>query len=227
MKSILVAACALLVGTVTVSRAQTETRAVEPFSKLRVENGIDVELRQTDRENLRIEVDGVDLDDVRSEVVDDELRLSRDTGLFQTGGVRAYVDFVTLDEISASNGSDLSSVEAPLQLEDLTLTASSGSDVELAVAARTLDLRVSSGSDVDVEGTAENLSVDASSGSDVSADGLRARSVRLQLSSGSDAEVHATDRVDIDASSGSDVTVRGNPATRNVDTDRSSDVHWN
>jgi|GEM_PF-3529796 hypothetical protein len=38
--------------------------------------------------------------------------------------------------------------------------------------------------------------------------------------------VAATDQVDIEARSGSDVTVSCNPATRNVDADRSSDVHF-
>lgn len=72
----------------------------------------------------------------------------------------------------------------------------------------------------------ETRAVDASSGSDVSADDLRARTVSPRLSSGSDAEVYATDQVDIEARSGSDVTVSCNPATRNVDADRSSDVHF-
>ncbi|HEX6994651.1 MAG TPA: head GIN domain-containing protein [Gammaproteobacteria bacterium] len=227
---IVVASAVLLasIGASAAAVAQTETRQVPPFSKLSVDSGIDVELRQTDRENLRIEVDGVALADVESVVVDDELRLSR-TGwksrIVETARVRAYVDFVSLTSIVASSGSDIESNGA-LEAEDLTVTASSGSDVELEIAARSLALEVSSGSDVEVGGTVDSFSVAASSGSDVSAGGLEARDVTLRLSSGSDAEVRATGSVDIEASSGSDVTVYGNPATRNVDTDRSSDVAW-
>ena len=223
--AIVAAASVLCIGVSAAVHAQVETREVPAFSKLRVENGIDVELRQTDRENLRIEVDGVDLADVRSEVVDDELRLSRESRLFQRGRVRAYVDFVRLTEITAASGSDIESNGA-LQAEDLTVTAASGSDVELAVAARDLRFQLSSGSDLEVEGTAETLSIEASSGSDVSAEDLRAGTVSVRLTSGSDADVHATDRIDIEARSGSDVTVHGDPAIRNVDADRSSDVSW-
>src|SRR5690606_2932727 len=54
----IVVASAVLLGSIALSSAsvaQVETRQVPPFSKLSVAHGIDVELRQTDRENLRIE----------------------------------------------------------------------------------------------------------------------------------------------------------------------------
>ncbi|SRR5690606_33265220 len=226
----IVVASAVLLGSIALSSAsvaQVETRQVPPFSKLSVAHGIDVELRQTDRENLRIEVDGIELADVESVVADGELRLSRRERKPgpERGRVRAYVDFVSLTSIAASSGSDVES-NGVLELEDLTVAASSGSDVELEINARSLSVHVSSGSDVEVEGAVETFSVEASSGSDVSADELEARDVTLRLSSGSDAEVRATGSVDIQASSGSDVTVYGNPATRNVNADRSSDVVW-
>ncbi|MBN1239263.1 MAG: DUF2807 domain-containing protein [Gammaproteobacteria bacterium] len=211
------------------AEADTEERQVESFSKLRVQNGVDVHLTQADREALRIEVDGIGIEDVVTEVVDDELRITRAGGalgrFLSTGRVSAYIDFVRLSDIEVSGGSDVRG-RSTIEADELRVVASGGSDVRLTVDASQLEFRLSGGSDLDVEGRADDLSVDASGGSDVSAGRLRAQRASVRVSGGSDASVNAAARVDIEASGGSDVDVHGDPRDRTVDTDRSSDVTW-
>lgn len=205
----------------------SEERPVGAFSKLVVRGGIDVELTQSDTPRLKIEVEGVDLDDVVTEVVGDELRLSMKTaaGLSMFGGrdVKAYLDFVELTSISASGGSDIDSA-GRLRLEGLQIQASGGSDVDIDIEAASLDFMLSGGSDLDVRGDVESVTINASGGSDVSARSLNAERVTARVSGGSDAILRASGEVEIDARSGSDVVIYGNPAVKSIDNDRSSDV---
>jgi hypothetical protein len=206
-----------------------EERQVEPFSKLRVENGVDVYLTQADREAVSIEVDGIDLDDIVTEVVNDELRIRRlgiGGGVFGLGGrAGAYIDFVRLSDIEVSGGSDVES-RSTIEVEELKVVASGGSDVRLAVDVPQLEFILSGGSDLDVEGRAHGVEIRASGGSDVSARRLQAQQASLRVSGGSDVSVNVESRIDIEASGGSDVDVYGDPDDRTVDAGRSSDVNW-
>jgi Putative auto-transporter adhesin, head GIN domain len=205
-------------------------RSIGSFSRLRVENGIDITLNPAARESLSLEVDGYELEDIVTEVVGDELRISVVDGarrVFSRGSrsARVNVDFVSLTAIEASGGSDVRG-RGEMSADDLVVHASGGSDVDLAAQARRLELAATGGSDVTLRGKAESLEVTASGGSDLSAAGLETRSAVLQVSGGSDATVTVTDSVTVNASGGSDVHVAGNPAQRNVRSDRSSDVVW-
>lgn len=228
-------ACLLLLLAVApagilVAQSDVEQRQVAPFSKLRVQNGIDVHLAQAEEHAVRIEVDGVDLGDVVTEVVDEELRISRSgwtgIGFLSDKEVDVYVDFVRLTEVDVSGGSDLEGRSA-IELDELSVRASGGSDVRLAaVDVPQLEFALSGGSDLNVEGTTTSLGIEASGGSDVSARQLQAQQAVVRLSGGSDASVQVRERIDVDASGGSDVDVHGDPADRSVDADRSSDVTW-
>ena len=213
------------------AQSNTEERSVAPFTRLNVENGIDVSLTQGPEQRLRIEVDGYDLADIVTEVVGGELRLSNKGrsvwgwSFFEDHDVTVYLDFVELTAIDASSGSDIEGRNA-FELDELSVQASGGSDVELDVRAERLEFHLSGGSDLDVRGETQSLTIDASGGSDVLARSLNAAQARVDLSGGSDASILATTSVAIHASGGSDVIVHGNPAERTLDNDRSSDIVW-
>lgn len=206
--------------------ANAEDRSVGPFSKLHVQNGIDVYLTQSDHERLRVEAR--DADNVIAEVRNGELRISRKRsggGFFSLSADKVHLDFVRLSAIEASGGSDIRG-RNQLKLDDLSIRASGGSDVTLGLQAKSLDLNLSGGSDAKLRGNADSLAVTASGGSDISAAGLQTRRVKLNVSGGSDATINATEAVEINASGGSDVSVAGKPRQRTVNNDRSSDVYW-
>jgi len=103
---------------------------------------------------------------------------------------------------------------------ELRLEASSASVVRLDVNVPRLDLDLSSASQVTLNGSAEELTIDGSSASQVEAGGLRATRVSLDLSSGSQAKVHATEELKADLSSGSIAQYIGSPGK--IDKDLSS-----
>ena len=211
------------------AQSDSEGRSVGPFSRLVVQDGIDVYLTQSDEASLRIEVEGYDLDDIVVELDDDTLTLANEgrSGFefVDDRRARAYLAFVQLSAIEASAGSDIRG-ENDLRFDELEVRASGGSDVDLTVEAQSLDFMVSGGSDVRVSGETESLMVEASGGSDVSARSLESERAELTLSGGSDASIHASESVVVDARGGSDVDVYGDPAERTFDNDRSSDIAW-
>jgi hypothetical protein len=210
------------------AQSGAEERDIPAFTRIAVQNGIDVELTQAATQRVRIETVDYDLADIVTEVVDGELRISNDArrrGSFfgSSGDVLVYLDIVSLSSIRASGGSDIEG-RNQLSSDALVVEASGGSDVELAVQTEQLSLRLSGGSDAEVRGAARSLTAEASGGSDIEAGSLEAEEATVRVSGGSDATIWASASVDINASGGSDVSVLGNPPQQRVNNDRSSDI---
>jgi hypothetical protein len=201
-----------------------EERKVDPFNALRVSSGIDITLSQGNRTRVILIADEDVINDVKTEVIGDELRLSVDGNWFRRGRVEARITFVTLESLDVSAGSDVESEET-LQFEDLKIEASSGSDIKLSFNAKEVDLRASSGSDATLQGSAQRLFAKASSGSDINAYDFEVENAELELSSGSDVKVWVTGSLEVDASSGSDVYYKGDPELLNINTSGGSDVN--
>jgi hypothetical protein len=227
----LAATCLLSVGGVGAVYAQSasEERPLAHFSRLVVSDGIDIYLTQSTEESLRLEVEGLELADIVSEVSGETLTLrnSRGRGWFDGDEREAtvYLNFVQLSSIEASGGSDIES-RNDLNLETLKIDASGGSDIDIAVSTEGLALTVSGGSDAEVRGETEAFTIAASGGSDISAEAFQAEQVTATVAGGSDAIIRVSDAIVLEADGGSDVIIYGNPARRTVNNDRSSDVIW-
>jgi hypothetical protein len=201
-----------------------EERDVGDFSALRVSSGIDVTLRQGNRPRVIIITDEDNMEDVKTEMVGDELRLSVDGSWFRRHRVEARITYVNLESLDVSAGSDVES-EGILRFEDLNLEASSGSDLKLTLEANEVNLRTSSGSDANLAGSSGSLYAKASSGSDIDAYDFEVEYAELELSSGSDVKIWVTGSLSVDASSGSDVYYKGDPEMLDINTSGGSDIH--
>lgn len=201
-----------------------EERNVGSFNAIRVSSGIDIILSQGNQTKVIIIANKDIIDDVNSEVIGDELRLSVDGNWFRRGHVEAHITFVEIESLDVSAGSDVES-EGRLQFENVKIEASSGSDIKLEIEAREVNLRASSGSDANLKGSAQRLYAKASSGSDINAYELEVENGVLELSSGSDVKAWVTGSLEVDASSGSDVYYKGDPELLNINTSGGSDVN--
>jgi hypothetical protein len=67
-----------------------------------------------------------------------------------------------------------------------------------------------------VTGTCASFTAQASSGSDIDARNLRCETGSVDVSSGADARIFASGRLDVDASSGGGVVAYGNPGIGNI-----------
>jgi phage shock protein PspC (stress-responsive transcriptional regulator) len=188
----------------------------EEFSEIEASGLFRVVVRQGDGYKAVAAARPGALDEVRLEVRGDRLliRNRRNNGVFSVFGNNRSPILVTVTlprlkrlELSAACQADVSGFRD----EDLRVNASSAASARLAVDVPHLEIDLSSAAHAELTGSATELSVDGSSASSLNALGLRAGTASVDLSSGSEASVRATDLLKVDLSSGSQVKYAGNP----------------
>jgi phage shock protein PspC (stress-responsive transcriptional regulator) len=196
--------------------ARKTLRNGDDFNEIEAAGVFRVLVRQGDGYKAEAAGRSGDLDDVRLEVRGDRLiiRSRRNNGLFSAFGSNRNPILVTVTmpslkrlELSAAAQADVSGFRD----EDLRVNASSAASARLAVDVPHLEIDLSSAAHAELKGSATELSVDGSSASSLNALGLRAGTASVDLSSGSEASVRATDLLKVDLSSGSQVKYAGNP----------------
>jgi len=197
----------------------------EEFNQIEVHGAFQVLVRQGD--SYKVEAAGRtdDLADVRLDVQGDRLvvRNRNNDGILSALRLKnkPVLVQVTLPHLRNLQVSGACQADVRGFRDDkLRLEASSASVVRLDANVPRLDLDLSSASQVILSGSAEELTIDGSSASQVEGAGLRATRVSLDLSSGSQAKVHAVEFLKADLSSGSLARYAGSPSK--VDKDLSS-----
>ena len=218
---ILVFLITLWVG--TLAAQETETRKLDAFEEIHVAQGIDAYLEKGAKESVRVEVRGIPLDEVLTEVYGGRLKIHLSRNKWRDYSVNVYVTYVNIEEIAASSAADVSCKNV-ITGDRLILDVSSAADIDVQVDVKELEADASSSGDIDVSGKAQYLDVDVSSAGGVDAYDLEAEYVRVDASSGADARVYATKEIDADASSGASVRYRGNPAKSRSDSSSGGSV---
>ncbi|WP_321306707.1 head GIN domain-containing protein [Marinifilum fragile] len=201
-----------------------QDREIGSFSAISSSSGIDVYLRQGDKESVTVEADENLLDLIVTRIKGDELIIKTEDPIRRAKKLNVYVTFVKVNEISVSSGSDLESSHL-LKFENLDISVSSGADAKLELQAEDLTCSVSSGADANLSGTANSFYGKASSGSDLRAADLKAKICKAKASSGGDVSVYAIESIEASASSGGDVNYYGNPTKVNVSNSSGGDVN--
>lgn len=207
----------------------TKNMAVNNFRKVRVSSGIDLYLNPGNSEGAKVVGDRELVDKLVLEKSGDQLniRFKENTswsGLFRNReGIKVYLTFKDLDEITASGGSNVYTQNS-IKTDRLSVTSSGGSDVELNIVCKDMSIKASGGSDVDLKGSATNMTLDVIGGSDVDAENFRVDYARVHASGGSDAELYVNKAIEAEANGGSDVTFRGNASLKNTSSSKSGSV---
>ncbi|NOU59441.1 head GIN domain-containing protein [Marinifilum caeruleilacunae] len=202
---------------------KTQDREVGSFSAIASSSGIDVYLRQGDKESVTVEADENLLDIIVTRVKGDKLIIKTEDPIRRAKKLDVYVTFVNVNEITVSSGSDLES-SSMLKFETLDISVSSGADAKLELQADDVTCSVSSGADANLSGTTNSFYGKASSGSDLRATDLKAKHCKAKASSGGDVSVYATESIEASASSGGDVNYYGDPTKVNVSSSSGGDV---
>ncbi len=167
--------------------ANAETREVSGFNAISASSGIPVDVIVGPE--FRVEVLGRDDHRVMTEVRGERLFV-RPVRHWHWGLRDARVS-VTMPRVSG-------------------LDASSGAHIRASrVSGGDLELGASSGAGVQVSGVCGALSAESSSGARIDASALQCRSGSVDASSGSNAAVHISGRLDVEASSGAGVIAGG------------------
>ena len=199
----------------TVHDANATTRNAKGYHAIEIQDGIDLYLTQSNEEAVAVSASTNDYrDKIRVDVTDGTLKIYYDkqnSWSMNWGNrkLKAYVSVKNLDKLHASGGADVY-VENELNVSQLAMHLSGGSDFRGKVITNDLSLSASGGSDVYISGKAGHFKVHASGGSDIHGFEMITDVCTIETSGGSDVRITANKELNANASGGSDVYYKGN-----------------
>jgi hypothetical protein len=203
---------------------QTETRQLAKFNGIRVGEAIDVYLKKGDKESARVEVDGVSLSDVETDISGSLLRVHMRQGNYRgRHSVKVYVTYVDISRISSASAANVFS-DGILKTNSLEITCVSAASVELKLEADKVTIEVASAGDVTLEGKAKSLTLEAGSAGSVDAYNFECENVDATAASAGSAKINVTKSLKAEANSGGSIRYRGNPGSTNTDSSSGGSV---
>lgn len=188
----------------------------ESFNEIKVSQGINVYLKQSDNISVTVEADDNIYELLITEVKNSVLHIYFEKNVGRVKAKNVYISMKEIIGLTASSGADIKG-ESKITGSSLNLKASSGADIEAEVDVKDLFCSSSSGSDIIVSGLCEMLKANSSSGSDIDAGKLKSNKVDAESSSGSDINIYVVESIKADASSGSDIIYRGEPKDKDIE----------
>lgn len=182
----------------------------QKFTKIKVSTGLDLYLSQGTKNKVTLEADENLHDIIITEVNDGVLKIYSEKSIWQAKARKVFVTVKNLEGLTATSGSDVYT-EDVLKVETIKVSATSGADIRIALDADTVETSATSGSDIRISGTANNHTSRANSGASIEAYKLISKNATVNVSSGADINIYASESINAKASSGGDIDFKGNP----------------
>lgn len=195
-----------------------QKRNVQGFHGIEISSGIDLYLSQGSEEAVAVSASDIDTRDrIVTDVSGGILRIYVENHGFNWSWhnrhMKAYVSCRQLDQLTASGGSDVY-IQDAIHSESLKMHLSGGSDLRGKLNVGELNVTQSGGSDSYISGSARTLFVHTSGGSDYHGYDLAADNCEVEASGGSDAYVTVNKEMTAHASGGSDIHYKGSGVLR-------------
>jgi hypothetical protein len=196
-----------------VNDPNAELRTVNgTFSSIKISNGIDLYLSQSDNEAVAVSAaDSRSRDGIKTEVTDGVLRIyyEGDKGWNKSKkDLRAYVSFKNLNSIVASGACDVQ-VAGVISVGSLKLNLSGACDFKGAVNVADLTMDLSGASDVTIKGSATTVNIESTGASDVKGYDLKVDYCTAKASGASDINITVNKELTAHASGASDINFKG------------------
>ena len=189
---------------------------VGEFHAVKVFDLIEVNLIQSDENKILIK--GRNVDDIKWANKDGVLKLRMQLDRKFTGeDTFIEVYYTDLDVIDANEGSEITCNEM-VKKNKIELRAQEGGKITIGMDVQVVEIRAVTGGIVQASGLAENQSIVINTGGIFEGSDLRTSNSEVKISAGGEAEVFASERIDIDVKAGGDVTVYGQPKRVNKKT---------
>ena len=206
------------------NKVVTKEREAGTFDGLRVSSGVDVYLKQGDKEAIKVETDENLHEYIITEVKGGVLHVYTEVSIRDASKERVYVTMKEIKTVETSSAGDVVG-ESPVRSEELRLSASSAGDINLEVYAREIELNISSSGDMTLTGETDELDADLSSAGDLNAYDLKAKEAEISVSSAGDADINVSEKITARASSAGDINYKGDPKYVDVHTSSAGGIH--
>lgn len=193
----------------------SQTRALDPFTRIDVSGHLDVELRQGDRHEVRLEGAADDLARIATRVADGRLAIARrDGGPARWGhagkAARLVVTTPALETVALA-GTVRLTVPA-LDVPELRIAASGASEIRVdKLRARSLKLSGSGAVQAELAGEVDEQAISLSGAGDVQAARLASRDARVSVSGAGRVVLQVADKLDVGLSGAGKVEYIGDP----------------
>ena len=190
---------------------ETAERSIsKDFDEIKVSQGIDLYITQSNDVSLTVEADENLHDLIMTEVTDGVLKIYSTENIRRASSKKVMLTINSISSIKATSGSDVYSTNT-IEVANLELKSTSGSDIKLDVKTESLDCYSTSGSDMELSGSTNLFTASATSGSDINASDLLAETSNVKATSGADISVNTSKALTAKATSGGDIRYSGNP----------------
>ncbi|WP_394750765.1 head GIN domain-containing protein [Spongiimicrobium salis] len=214
MKKILYV-CSFLVS-FTVFSQRSVTKDVGDFNTIKVFDLIEVNLIKSDKNSVTIK--GENVDDIR--VVNKngtlKLRMKLDR-IFHGEDTFIEVYYKDLDVIDGNEGARITSNEL-IKQNTLEIKTQEGAQVKVGLDVNYLKIRSVTGGAIEASGLAKSQEVVLNTGGIFEGRELQTKTSKVKITAAGEADVFATEKVDINVKAGGDVYVYGNPKQVNKKT---------
>ena len=220
-----IACCFLMVN--MAQAQQGETRNVGSFDAIHVGSSFDVELSKGRNESVRLDISGIDLDEIKTEVNNGTLKIYRkNKGRNWSKNIRGkiYVTYRNLEEIRSSGSADLYCHD-PLEARHFDLSVSGSGNVILDnLKAEDLRSSISGSSDMEVAGNVGSQEVTISGSGNYDARDLDCQETRVRVSGSGNAYIVAHESLSASVSGSGNVSYKGSPEHHSTSTSGSGSV---
>lgn len=186
-------------------------KEVGEFNKIKVFDLIEVNLIQSDENKIMIK--GWNVDDIKWTNKNGTLKLRMQLDKkFQGEDTMIEVYYTNLDVIDGNEGAQITCNEM-VQKSRIELRAQEGATIRIGMDVDYAEIRAVTGGIVQASGLAKNQTVVLNTGGIFEGRELRTATTDVKISAGGEADVFASEMVDINVKAGGDVYVYGNPET--------------
>lgn len=200
-------------------------RTASYFDGVRVSSGIDVYLKQGEKESITVEADENLHEYIVTEIKDGILRVyAANVNIREAERLRVYVTIKDVKSLRTSSAGDLIG-ETPFRGENIEIGASSAGDIKIEVYAKVVEVDISSAGDIRLTGEADNLIADLSSAGDLNAGDFKVKDAKVSVSSAGDASVFVTEKLVARSSSAGNITYQGSPKAVDAHSSSAGGIH--
>jgi len=195
---------------------ETTTKNLGDFDAVKVFDKISLQLIPS--EESKIELSGKNSSEVEIVNNNGELKVRMPIGKFLSGeDVTALLYYKNIQSLDACEGSYVSSEKAINQIS-FSLNSKEGAEIKLKLDVQKLSIRATSGGIINLVGTAKNQDIVISSGGVLNAKDFQTEQTNVSINAGGTADVLASELVDAKVRAGGTITIFGKPKQINQKT---------
>lgn len=214
MKKI-VTICLILIGFNVFAQRIVE-KEMGGFNEIKVYDLIEVNLIKSDENKVLIKGDNVD--DINLVNKNGVLKIKMELDkIFHGEDTFVEVYYTNIDLIDGNEGARITSNET-IEQNTIELKTQEGAQIKVGLSVDYVKVRAVTGGIIDASGIAKNQEVVLNTGGVFEGRDLRTETTKVKITAAGEAEVYASERVDINIKAGGDIAVYGNPEHVNKNT---------